>query len=502
MHASALVWMVRLPPAAAPQLNHPLGYLYLAAALRRRGFWNLRVLDLAPSGLTEADVLAAAARARPAVIFLTLCTVDLPAALAFGGRLAAACPDAVFVAGGSHVTGDPAGTLDALPFLRFAVSGEGEATAVELLERLGEGAADAFDDVKGLTFRAVDGEIRQNPPRALPERLDDDLWPAWDLVHLPSYFGYPRMGGLYRHPEYASLFTSRGCYYACEFCHDVFGRRFRAYPADRVLDEMEFLVRKHGIREFQVIDDLFNGDRERTLAICEGIRRRGLRVALAFPNGLRTDRLDDDEIDALVGAGAWRVCVSPETASARLQDESRKHADLARIEHVIAALDRRRVVTSGFFMLGFPGETEAELDATIDWALRSRLHIVNFFRVIPMPGTQLRRRVQEMGHPLAQSAAAYEALGSSFNLSAVPLEVIERKQRDAIRAFYGDPRRLVRLAQVLPLRAGLVPSYAYELLMRTTLGTYGTHLITKASRADGARTILEWLRIAGENPAA
>lgn len=495
MDASAPVWMVRLPPAAAPQLNHPLGYLYLAAALRRRGFWNLRVVDMAPSGLTDADVLAAAARARPAVIFLTLCTVDVPAASRLGAALAATCPDAVFAAGGSHVTGDPEGTLAALPFVRFAVSGEGEATAVELLERLGETDDDAFDDVAGLAFRRRDGEVTVNPPRPLPEGLDDSLWPAYDLVHLPSYFRYPRMGGLYRHAEYMSLFTSRGCYYSCEFCHDVFGRRFRAYSPERVLDEMAFLVTKHGIREFQILDDLFNGDRERTLAICEGLRRRDLRVALAFPNGLRTDRLDDDEIDALVGAGAWRVCVSPETASARLQEESRKRADLGRIEHVIEAFDRRNVVTSGFFMLGFPSETEAELDATIAWALGSRLHIVNFFRVIPMPGTRLRERVRGLGQALDQPMAAYEALGSCFNLSAVPLEVIERKQREAIRAFYGDPRRLVRLAQVLPLRAGLLPAYAYELLVRTAVGTYGTHLITKAARAEGARAVLDWLRI-------
>jgi len=492
--------MVRLPPAAAPQLNHPLGYLYLGAALRRRGFWNLRLLDLAPARLTDDDVVAEAVRARPAVVFLTLCTVDLPAAERLGARLAAACPGAVFVAGGSHVTGDPEGTLAALPFVRFAVSGEGEATAVELLERLGEVDGDDFEGVAGLAFRRRDGEIAVNPPRAVPAGLDDSLWPAYDLVHLPSYFHYPRMGGLYRHPEYMSLFTSRGCSYACEFCHEVFGRRFRAYSPERVLDEMEYLVAKHGIREFQVIDDLFNGDRARTLAICEGIRRRNLHISLAFPNGLRTDRLDDEEIDALVAAGTWRVCVSPETASARLQEESRKHADLGRIEHVIDAFDRRNVVTSGFFMLGFPTETEDELDATIAWALRSRLHIVNFFRVIPMPGTRLRERVLGSGQALDQPLAAYEALGSSFNLSAVPLDVIERKQRDAIRAFYSDPRRLLRLARLLPLRAGLLPAYAYELLVRTAVGTYGTHLVTKAARADGARAVLDWLRIVSAGP--
>jgi anaerobic magnesium-protoporphyrin IX monomethyl ester cyclase len=495
MNHGADIWMVRLEPAAAPQINHPLGYMQLASVLRRGGWWNLRIIDIPAAGLSWKTVLAAARRETPDVVFLTAYSVDMPNIRRFSAALAEASPTTCQLIGGPHPTGDPVGTLAALPAVRAAVIGEGDETVLELLEGLEPDDAAPLAAVRGVAWRGAGGAITTNPARPLMPALDDDLWPAYDLVDVPAYFRRSRMGVLYQHPQYMTLFTSRGCTHGCTFCHEVFGRVWRAHAPERVLDELEYLVRKHGIREVQFADDLFNGSRSRTLAICEGVVRRGLRVKICFPNGLRSDRLSEEEIEALHRAGTWRVCVSPETATQRLQAQVRKYTDLGRIREAIGHLVRRDILTSGFFMIGFPTETEAEMDATIRWALESELHTANFFRVIPFPGCRLRDEAARGGLDVEEIDQAYEGAGTSFNLSTIPDATIERRHREAMRAFYGDPRRLARLARVLPRHPGLWGAYLEEAAVRIGIGTNWPHLVGKLKGPDGGLgSLWSWLR--------
>ncbi|MFH1530480.1 MAG: radical SAM protein [Pseudomonadota bacterium] len=495
MDHGADIWMVRLEPAAAPQINHPLGYMQLASVLRRAGWWNLRIIDIPAAGLSWKAVLTAARRDAPPMVFLTAYTVDMPNIQRFSAALSEASPRTIQLIGGPHPTGAPLKTLVRLPAVRAAVIGEGDEAVLELLEALEPDGDGELEGVRGVAWRRRDGALVTNPPRPLMPALDDDLWPAYDLVDVPAYFRRSRMGILYRHPQYMTLFTSRGCTHGCTFCHEVFGRIWRAHSPERVLDEMEQLVRKHGIREFQIADDLFNGSRPRTLAICEGIQRRGLDVKLCFPNGLRADRLDLEEIDALHAAGTWRVCVSPETATPRLQALVGKHNDLGRIRESIRALVRRNILTSGFFMIGFPTETAAELDATIRWALDSELHTANFFRVIPFPGCRLRDQAVADGLDVEEVDQAYEGAGTSFNLSTLPDDLIERRHREAMRVFYRDPRRLARLARVLPRHPGLWGAYLEEALVRVGVGTNWPQLMGKLHGPDGGpRALWSWFR--------
>ncbi len=500
MDYGAAIWMIRLEPVAAPQIAQPLGYMYLASYLRRHGYWNVRIIDVPAQGIPWERILTEARRAPPAVVFLTACTVDMIRLGQFAERLATAAPEAIQLIGGPHPTGDPTGTLRALPAVRVAVFGEGEETALEALQVLETGAED-LTEVQGLAFRAKDGEIVVNPPRPLPATIDDDLWPAYDLIDVPAYFKRSRMGVLYKRREYMTLMTSRGCTYGCRFCHEIFGRVWRAQSADRVVAELGYLARKMGIREVQMADDLFNGSRRRTLDICDGILSEGLDLTICCANGLRADRLSDEEIEAMRAAGTWRICVAPETATPRLQEQSGKMIDLDRVRGVIEECVRRGIFTSGFFMIGFPTETRAELEDTIRWALESELHTANFFRVIPFPGCRLREDAAEDGLRVDNDILDFEGGGSSFNLSTVTADEIEHLQRGAMRAFYGDPSRMARIARVMPLHYGLWPLYLQEALVRVGLGTNLPHLIGKAGAPGaGMRAVLRWISTGDAKP--
>ena len=95
----------------------------------------------------------------------------------------------------------------------------------------------------------------------------------------------------------APLFTSRGCPFLCTYCHDIFGKKFRWRSPENVAAEVKLLREEYGVGELEIIDDIFNMNSERMKAVCRLISP--FKMKLCFPNGLRFDILDKEDVDAL-----------------------------------------------------------------------------------------------------------------------------------------------------------------------------------------------------------
>jgi radical SAM superfamily enzyme YgiQ (UPF0313 family) len=163
----------------------------------------------------------------------------------------------------------------------------------------------------------------------------------------------------------------------------------------------------------------------------------------------------------MADAGAEYVAIAIETATKRLQKQIKKHLRFDKVLPVIAAFTRRNVFTSGFFMVGFPSETEAELRSTIEYAIGSRLHAAYFFVVTPFAGTGMHAEIiDHMGD------AATELVGSGFffrpvtNLSEVPDARFYALRRNAYLQFYLDPRRILRIWRAHPRKLDLFQYFA------------------------------------------
>ena len=129
--------------------------------------------------------------------------------------------------------------------------------------------------------------------------------------------------GMLKGNRYALLFTSRGCPYRCNYCHNIFGKRFLRQSPERVVKEIELLYETYGVTEFQIVDDVFNLDKRRLKTIMEEVHRRWPgKIHFTFPNGLRGDILDEEVLDALKLGGTYAMAIAVETATPRLQDWS------------------------------------------------------------------------------------------------------------------------------------------------------------------------------------
>src|SRR5262245_8152029 len=227
LRLDAKLWRAQQPYA-------PLGALYAAACLRGAGH-DVRLFDsMLAEG--EAEWEQALERERPEFAVLyedgfnylsKMCLLRMReaaltmirAARARGVRALAAGPDA---------SDHPEPYLDA--GAEAVVTGEGEATLVELLDVVGTGGA-AAPDPAGLALRGPDGACLRTSPRPLMKDLDALPEPAWDLVDVERY----RRVWKARHGYFSmNLVTTRGCPYHCNWCaKPIYGQRYAVRSPER-----------------------------------------------------------------------------------------------------------------------------------------------------------------------------------------------------------------------------------------------------------------------------
>jgi radical SAM superfamily enzyme YgiQ (UPF0313 family) len=348
----------------------------------------------------------------------------------------------------------------------FVVRCEGEQTLLELAQFIFQGRGSP-QEILGLGFRE-NNNAKINPARPFLENLDSLPFPAWDLIKVEKYFELPRFGTTYVYKQYMQVMTSRGCPFQCTYCHRVFGVGFRPRSPENVVEELEILSQKFGIREIFFVDDCFNCKPSRAQKICDLIQQRNLKFSITFPNGLRGDLMDDELLDKLKAAGTYRITYAIETASERLQKFLKKNLNLEKVKKIIEDTDRRDILVDGFFMIGFPGEKRSEVMQTLDFALSSKLHSMNTWFVTPFEGTELYKQAIEMGYtvngarlttndretPTAPrepfTANNYTYFFPESTLSEVPPQELSALAKQTFLKFYLNPWRLFRILRLFP----------------------------------------------------
>ncbi len=434
---------------------HPLGIMMIAAQARRAGHEDVHILDMKVEDWTPERCLEELKGLRPDVVGLSAMTYEAGCMHELAKKVKASLPETTVVCGGPHpsVAADDVMKDDAVDLV---VRGEGEFIFADVLDHLAAGRTD-WADCEGISWRDESGEVVHNPDRPPPKDLDEMPFPAWDLVHHEKYHTVPRGGVIYAHKEFATMFSSRACPWRCTYCHNSYGKTFRERSAENVLEEMKLLVTQYGVKEFVFMDDIFNFRPDRAKKVARGIIDNGWDVKLTFPNGFRGDILDEELVDLLQQAGMYRCMVAVESAVPRIQKVMKKNLKIDKVSRIVDYIAKKGVMVHGAFMLGFPSETEEEMQQTIDWAAKSSFHTAAFFRVIPFKGTELFQQVEHAGYELPSDWSAYEPYQSEINLSTVPEDKIFTLRKSAYRRFYFNPKRMWRLFKSIPNKSNMIP---------------------------------------------
>jgi anaerobic magnesium-protoporphyrin IX monomethyl ester cyclase len=265
--------------------------------------------------------------------------------------------------------------------------------------------------------------------------------PAYDLLKFNLY-SEPFMP-----KPFALIQTARGCPYQCNFCVKSFGTQLGLRKAEDILDEIEYLVREHGVKAIRFIDDTFTAIPSRVHEICHGIIERKLKVSWTCLS--RLDTLDEEMIGTMYASGCVRLNVGIESGSPRMLEKYNKQLDLERGKNMLLHCSSIGLETLGFFMVGHPDETEEELQMSIDFAKTAKLNFAVVGELIPYAGTKL---FDELGDKLEFSLFPYV---NRFKDSETELKYLNWEKR-FYRDFYMRPSYVLNhlRTQVIRGRSG------------------------------------------------
>lgn len=235
---------------------------------------------------------------------------------------------------------------------------------------------------------------------------------------------------------------SRGCTFGCGYCPFRATSPFRERAPHRIAEEARYLRDLFGAKALAFRDPLFNFHRERVLDIARHLKP----LALRFSGEMRADRLDDEVLTALYGAGLRSLELGVESADLELlKREKRTPPSLEQIRAVIATAHRLGIRVIANFMMGLPDDTEDNIAATFDLARSLDTFAVQFTVATPYPGTTLETRTKKTLRVLDPSGhTGWEPTFEHPSLSAARLR--ELRERAYVRYHY-RPRYALRFAK-------------------------------------------------------
>ncbi|MHA1848905.1 MAG: B12-binding domain-containing radical SAM protein [Promethearchaeota archaeon] len=372
------------PPFKTQFITPPLGIGYLASFLKKAGFKTL-VLDCNASKKSFSDIQKIIKETRPLAVGVTACTNFINAALKV--LLIAKMTDLSIktIIGGPHASALPDHILKKR-YVDFVIKGEGELTIVELMRNLYK--ENAYSNIKGLCFKKGH-DIMINPDRPLIKNLDELPFPDWDSIPPNKYPRAPH-GLIVNSFPVAPIITSRGCFYNCSYCatNSIWKQRLRNRSIDNVLDEIEFLIHKFGVKEFQLEDDNFTFDPNRVIEFCKKKKERKLDFEWSCPNGVRIDSINKDLLKLMKNAGCNYIIYGIESANYKILNRVNKKIPLLGVKNLIEYQNKNGITSAAFFMFGLPGETKRSISNTINYSLKVPFQRAHFEIFTPLPGSR------------------------------------------------------------------------------------------------------------------
>jgi radical SAM superfamily enzyme YgiQ (UPF0313 family) len=367
----------------------------LAGELLRSGH-DAHILDLSLSEDVEAALARAFELYQPDIAGITFTTPLAVPAMEAINKIKKMRPEILMLAGGVHATTLPEDVLKNSS-VDIVVMGEGEKTLLEICE----GAS--LQEMFGVAYRQ-NNEIKINPRRPLISDLDSLPYPAWHLYDIEKYRTAPIVT---KGKHIGIIETSRGCVFGCNFCNKtVFSRLFRAKSAERVVDEIEYVL-KFGFDEIHVMDDMFSTDLERAKKICRLIIKRGIKFVWNAQAGLRVDCIDEELLRLMKEAGCYATSIGIESGNQDILNLVNKGITLDKVRSAVKLIKKVGLQTTGFFILGLDGETEKTLQDTIDFAKELQLDFPKTGILVPLPGTPVFQKWEAEGRIKSRNWSHY-----------------------------------------------------------------------------------------------
>ena len=418
-------------------ITPPLNLMYLASSLEKE-LYSVKIIDddLLQNGYK--NVTEQVKKLNPKMVGVTATTSTIKSALKYLELIKNILPDSLTVIGGPHTTFLPYETLKDSENLDVVVMGEGEETMVDLVDHATQNITD-LEDVRGIMYKDIKTKnIKTTQTRPLIKDLDKLPFPARHLVPFSSYGATQNQNG--------GIITSRGCVYSCNYCSSslIMGKKFRSRSPENVVDEIEDLIDNYHINDIGFMDDTFMLNKKRAGDIANEIKARDLDIS--FVASSRVDRVDKNLLENLKSSGLQTIYYGVESGSQRILNLMKKGITLKNVEDAVKIAKDVNLDVLTSFILGYPGETEEDMNKTIDFSTQLDSDYCQYSILTPFPGTPIFNDLNEKNLIDNQEWNQYTVLKPVLKYEEMGLnkKMVERKLATAYLKFYSRPKYLLK----------------------------------------------------------
>ncbi len=383
--------------------------MYLASAVK--DIAEVKIADCQVDGMDITDLKKILHDYQPDVVGLTAMTftlIDVKQVIDVVKRYT----KAKIILGGPHVAVYPDRCFDLN--VDYAIVGEGEIKFREMIETL----------LKGET-----------PPKLL---TSEKLKNLDDLIHPLREMGKNCWGIMSAKPI-TTMISSRGCPFGCLFCdRPAMGRNFRMRSPNSVVDEVEECLAL-GINEIVFYDDTFTVNKDRAMDICGEILKRKLKLDWSIR--ARVDTVDSQLLGMLKKSGCYRIHFGVESGSNKVLKNINKGITVEQARNAFKWAHHHKIDTLAYFMIGMPGETKEDMNASLKLAKELKTYYAKFTIFTPFPGTETYRQWIKRGNP--DVWARYVSTPDPFFKPPIwgdySREELQEIVRRIYKNFYGRP---------------------------------------------------------------
>lgn len=353
----------------------PLGILSVGSALSKNGF-EVKLININEKEIGKtADEIA---KLNPDYVGVSVMTgVQTKHSAEFSKKIKEK-KNSPILWGGIHPSLLPEQCLRE-NYVDFVLIGEGEETILEFTEKFLK--KEPFHNIKGLGFKE-NGNIVLNERQPLISDLNK--WRLdFNLIDLEKFI-FP----LGKYKRVIAYKTSRGCPFQCAFCYNFeFNKsRWRVWPEDAVLEDINFLKTKYKIDAVKFYDDNFFVDKKRAFSLLQ-------KIDLPSHLEIRIDAIDEDVARELKNLNIFDILIGIESGSNRILQMIDKKFTVERILAGVKNIAKNDLHATYSFIAGLPTETKEEFQSTINLMYKIyRIHPkagFTFGAYLPYPGSKM-----------------------------------------------------------------------------------------------------------------
>ncbi|MBI3007945.1 MAG: radical SAM protein [Candidatus Omnitrophica bacterium] len=284
-----------------------------------------------------------------------------------------------------------------------------------------------------------------------------DVWiePDLDNLAIPAYELLPTYHFPLNDKRWTFLIDGKGCPYRCTFCVEgtISEHKARYKSLDRVMEEIDYVVRKHRFPYFMFWDELFTLNIERSTEICKEIIKRGYNREAQWMITTRVDKADESLFELMKKAGCWMVVFGIESGNQNVLNAVKKDITIEQSRKAVEIAKKYKLKTVGHFILGLPGSSVETDRQTIEFSKSLPLDFAQFYCCTAFPGSELYDWAVEEKLLAVNTWEGIEQGTANIKYPHYSADIIQKMRQQAYREFYWRPIFWWRFLQCLSLKA-------------------------------------------------